>query len=382
MDSLANDFAAGTFSSASAPCLSLYQPTHRSHPANVQDTIRFRNLVKTLGDSLERKHSKRDVASLLDPLHALAADREFWNHSLDGLAVLRSSEVLKIYRLQRPVKEHAVVADSFHLKPLIRILQSADRFQVLGLSRKGIRLFDGNRDVLDEVQLEPDVARTLSEAAEADKGEAHARVWVHGTRATPGAVRSGQGSKADTIDKDTERFFRAVDRAVLEHHSRISGVPLLLAALPEHHSAFRTVSRNGFLLDDGLDVHPDAVSIEELTRRAWGVIEPHYLTRLAGLIEMFGSARSRELGAADPAEAAYNAVAGRIATALIDADRHVPGRIDAATGFIETAELADPEADDLLDDIGEWVLRNRGQVVIVPSDRMPTDTGIAALYRY
>ena len=68
----------------------------------------------------------------------------------------------------------------------------------------------------------------VGEAAEADKGEAHARVWVHGTRATPGAVRSGQGSKADTIDKDTERFFRAVDRAVLEHHSRISGVPLLL----------------------------------------------------------------------------------------------------------------------------------------------------------
>jgi hypothetical protein len=30
------------------PCLSLYQPTHRSRPENQQGPIRFRNLVKEL----------------------------------------------------------------------------------------------------------------------------------------------------------------------------------------------------------------------------------------------------------------------------------------------------------------------------------------------
>ena len=29
-------------------CLSLYQPTHRRHPDNQQDPIRFRHLVKAL----------------------------------------------------------------------------------------------------------------------------------------------------------------------------------------------------------------------------------------------------------------------------------------------------------------------------------------------
>ena len=28
---------------AEPPCLSLYQPTHRHHPDNLQDPIRFRN---------------------------------------------------------------------------------------------------------------------------------------------------------------------------------------------------------------------------------------------------------------------------------------------------------------------------------------------------
>ena len=33
-----------------APCLSLYEPTHRRHPENQQDPIRFRSLVRDLED--------------------------------------------------------------------------------------------------------------------------------------------------------------------------------------------------------------------------------------------------------------------------------------------------------------------------------------------
>src|SRR5690606_15056197 len=162
MDSLANDFSDGTFHDVSPPCLSLYQPTHRSHPANRQDPIRFENLVKSLGASLGQKYSKRDIAPLLEPFRSLADDRALWNHTLDGLAVLRSADVFRVYRLQRPVPELAVVADTFHLKPLIRILQSADRYQVLGLSLKEIRLFDGNRDVLDEIELGTTLTETIA----------------------------------------------------------------------------------------------------------------------------------------------------------------------------------------------------------------------------
>jgi hypothetical protein len=31
-----------------APCLSLYMPTHRTHPENLQDPVRFKNLMKEL----------------------------------------------------------------------------------------------------------------------------------------------------------------------------------------------------------------------------------------------------------------------------------------------------------------------------------------------
>jgi hypothetical protein len=196
-------------------------------------------------------------------------------------------------------------------------------------------------------------------------------------------VHHGHGAKESEVDVDAERFFRAVDRGVLERHSRPSGLPLILAALPEHHQMFHEVSHNPFLLEASIDVHPDALSsTEELRQRAWALVEPRYLARLAALVEQFGNASSRGLGEEQLAHVAKAVVGGRVATLLIEARREVPGRIDAATGDVVYDDLADPEVDDVLDDLGTLTLRMGGQVVVVPSERMPTETGAAAIYRY
>ena len=47
MVSSVTDYPAGLLAPCEPPCLSVYQPTHRSHPANAQDPVRFRNLLKT-----------------------------------------------------------------------------------------------------------------------------------------------------------------------------------------------------------------------------------------------------------------------------------------------------------------------------------------------
>lgn len=169
----------------------------------------------------------------------------------------------------------------------------------------------------------------------------------------------------------------------MEHHSQPSGLPLILAALPEHHHIFHEVSHNPFLIPESIEIHPDTLSsIDELRQRAWQLIEPRYLTRLTALVEEFGNARSKGLGDDDLAQVAKSVVGGRVATLLIEASREIPGRIDSATGDIAFDDLAHPQVNDLLDDLGEWVLKMGGQVVVVPNERMPTETGIAAIYRY
>lgn len=369
-------------SSHEPPYLSLYLPTHRHFPENQQDPIRFRNLVKELGAALRQRYPAVDAQPLLAPFEALSREEIFWRHTLDGLAVLGRPGFFQAWRIPQPVAEMAAVGDSFHTNPLRRFLQSMDRFQVLGLSLNKIRLFEGNRHALEELELAQGVPRTIEDALGVELTEPHQTTVSYGGVGASNRIHHSHGGKADEADSDAERFFRVVDRAVLESYSKPSGLPLLLAALPEHHHPFHQVSQNPFLIEDGIRVNPDALSIEELRVLAWQTIEPRYQARLTSLCEEFEEARAKGVGRDNLAQVAEASIFGRVATLLIEADRQIAGRLNGATGRVEQATPEDPEVHDLLGDLGEVVAKKGGEVVVVPAERMPSRTGLAATYRY
>jgi hypothetical protein len=263
---------------SSFPCISLYQPTHRHLPDTQQDPIRYRNLLREMEDSLRQKLSAGETKKLMQRFKDLSDDRKFWNHRTDALAIIASADMFHIFELQRPVQELLVVADNFHIKPLLRILQSADRYQILCLNRQEIALYEGNRDAMDQVELD-DVPATIAEALGDELTEPHQTVASYGSGAGKGGkeMRHGHGGKKDELDIDMERFFRAIDRAILENHSRPSGLPLMLAALPEYHAHFRRISHNPQLLAAGLETNPFVLSADSLRDQAWQKIEPYSL---------------------------------------------------------------------------------------------------------
>ncbi|WZO97727.1 hypothetical protein EP7_004772 [Isosphaeraceae bacterium EP7] len=382
-----------------SPMISIYQPTHRTNPDARQDPIRYKNLLSTAEASLREKFPTREVQALLAPFRALVDDTSFWSHQEHGLAILGSANSFEIFQLQRPVEELVVVADSFHLKPLIRILQSADRYQVLCLDRRKARILEGNRDLLVELDT-GDLPMTLKHTVGEEKTEPHMAVAVvmNGGGAGAGAgsgagglqsgngvapaVIHGHGGREDEVKKDTERFFRAIDREVLANFSRPSGLPLILAALTEYHAEFRKLSHNPFLQSAGVSINPSALSAEQLRDDVWKAVEPIYFARLAHLSDAYLAASAHEHGLDNPHDVAKAIVAGRVGTLLVEADRISPGRFDAATGEIHIQPLKDPAIDDLFDDFAEAVLKTGGEVVIVPADKMPTKTGVAATLRY
>ncbi len=350
-------YLASTIAATEAPCVSIYLPTHRKHPENAADPILFKNLVTKVEESLNRDYPVRQVRALLESLHKLEEDSAFWNHTLEGTAVLCSANRFDVFKLPRKVPELALVAESFHVKPLLRYIQSADRFHVLGVAEDRIALFEGNRYVLDPIPT-PKVSGNARPAAPSDP------------RAE---VVPGEGMAT---------YFRAVDRAITDEVSKPTELPMVLAALGENLTPFRDVAKNPYLLPDSITGDPFALDAEALRARAWAIVEKHYLARLAKLTDDFGVAVSRQKGTGDLSDAARAAVAGQIGKLLIDGDQVQPGSIDAETGAIRPDELANPKVDDKLDDLAELVLKTGGEVVVVPGDRMPTKTGLAAIFRY
>ena len=79
-------------------------PTHRSHPENLQDPIRYKNLVKQLEESLLQQYSAIELQKFVEPFETLGNNTQSWNHILDGLAVFSATGLFKVigcrYRLK------------------------------------------------------------------------------------------------------------------------------------------------------------------------------------------------------------------------------------------------------------------------------------------
>ena len=370
-----------------APCLSLYQPTHRSFPERQQDPIRFKHLLRELEDSLKQQGRGDQAKALLKPFQDLMNDPDFWNSNRDGLAVFGAVDYFEVFRLQRSVPELAVANDRMHLKPLLRIAQSADRYQILAITLNSVRLFEGNRDGIDEVRLGDGVPKTLEEALGRDLTEKGQTGFPQGysrasERGDPMQVESGGAGRQDEIDRDRKRFFREVDRAILEHHSRKSRLPLILAALPEHQFHFRKLSHNEFMLSEGIESDASLLSHDELRQKSWMVVQPRYIKRLEGFINQYGVSHGQGLATDQLEQIGQATLEGRVATLLVEAERQIPGVVDKQQGKAVAVEDDTATTSDLLDELTIWTLEQGGEVIAVPTERMPTQSGAAAIYRY
>lgn len=392
----------------SPPCLSLYLPTHRNVPDNLVDLPAYRHLVEALAMALSVSQPRREIERLLEPLRAVAADPRFWQHTREGLAALAADGTARIFLLPVPVKPLALVTKRFHTMPLVRIAASTERFNVLTLTSRTAHVYEGRlanghaADRLDPVPLHGVCGTgdpgTLDRSAVIDEEILQPHRVQRGMgpsgRGFTSVIHGGTGSKRDDIDADTEIFFRHVDEVVRERVSRQSGLPLVLVALPQLAALFRGLSKNRLLLDETVDrdVHllPEA-SLAPLVAPIFAAARDR---RIGRELHLFTQARDRGLGSGDLSEIARAAVAGRVATLLIEKDRFETGRLDRQTGAVE---LTDGEAagdlsrsgdrpafreEDLFGAVAETVLLHGGGILALERIAMPTESGVAAVYRY
>lgn len=361
-----------------APCASLYLDTHRTQPQRRDDPTRYRNLVRELRDSLSSAYSPAMIAEFIAPFEHLERNEEFWNSRTEGIIVFRSPDLFLRFHVDRPVGDLAIVAESFHVKPLLKLLQTNERYHVLTLTRDTAHLYLGDRDEIEEVDLGPDAPMTMEKALGTELTERHF------TRSNSGGTERSVGhtTTSDEVALDAEKFLRVVDRTVIERATRLDSLPIILCGVTELVGEFRRITRNTHILANAIVVHPHSIDRREMTKRAWLIMEPLAKQRSLNLIELYRNAATRWNGVDDIVQVAHAAVEGRIGTLLVEEHREVPGKINAVTGDIAFDDLHQPDIDDVLDDLAVMVMRMKGTVHVLPAQAMPTATGVAAILRY
>lgn len=361
--------------------ISLYQPTHRCFPENKQDPIEYRNLLREIVNTLKQNNEQSIIDSIMEPFYELEKDKDFWNNTLDGIAVLATKNKCIVYNLHGQVKKYAGVNNSFYIKPLIQAFQCVESYQLLELSRNDFSLSQGNRYGFSKIEIDPDIPRSLEAVLGNQQTEPSLTQGSFGGTGRT-AVYHGRGDKKDEDEKDTEKYFRYVDRYVYDNYSKASKLPLILVSLKEYHTEFKNLSNNPYLIEESIDCSYDTVETEQLQNKVLEVIEAFNLKKTEMIIEAYKKAEAESMGSCDLVQVAKAAYESRIETVLIEENRIVPGTIDSNTGKIEFCDIDKPDCDDILDSLAESVLKKRGSVVIVSKDKMPSSSGVAAIYRY
>lgn len=360
------------------PCVSLYMPTHRHHPGTEQDPIRFKNALKEAERLLSDRHSAREIRALLDPMVSVS-NLAFWRHQGDGLAMLRSAEVLQEFRLPMSVPDLVVVAESFHVRPLLRCLHSNERYFVLALSRNDIAVYQGSMTSLTRMEI-PQLPGSLSEFPGARRQKS--TLTAHAT-ASGGAVRRmhGAGGTEPSIEVDLVPYFRAIDRA-LGKALRNDGAPVILAGVEYYLPIYRRITRLKQFADAIIPGSPDAMTESELQDRAWPIAQRLLRQGEERALADYRRAAERGRSSTKLEDVARLARRGKVRRLILPLGVRIWGTTDPDSGEIHRMPGQQGSLDDdILDDVAEAVYRAGGEVITVPREQMPDGEEVAAELR-
>jgi hypothetical protein len=365
--------------------VSIFMPTHRTGAEIQQDPIRLKNL---LGQAKERLTAAGlrtpEAETLLEPASGLIQDGLFWQRQSDGLAIFASSKMARHYRLPLDFEELVVVADRFHIKPLLPLLSGDGRFYLLALSQAEVRLLQGSRYSVSEVDL-GDAPASMAETLRFDDPERrlqfHTASGPSGGEGSRRAMFHGLGAPSEDDKGAILRYFQEID-AALQDLLAGEQAPLVLAGVDYLLPIYQEANSYRFLMEDGVVGNPDDLSAKELHQRAWTIVQPRFDRERREAESHFRQAAGTDQASDELVEVVPAAHHGRVDTLFVTLGHQQWGTFDPATNEVDVHQ--DPEAvdNDLLDTAAVQTLLNGGTVYAVQREQMPAETYLAALLRY
>jgi Bacterial archaeo-eukaryotic release factor family 7 len=381
MSSLTQEELMSVIADAQAPAVSIFLPVHRAGPDIQQDPIRLKNLLKQAEHLLIAEGSRPVQArELLAPVSDLLDEADFWRHQEDGLAILRSPKIFRVYRLPLAFDELCSVSERFYVKPLLPLLINEAPFYILALSHNNIRLLECSLDRWREVQL-PALPQGMQEGLPIGPAPQFQRYTLpaggpHGRRF------HGHGIGIDDSDvANLTRYFHRVNDELMGT-LKDRPIPLILACVDYLVPIFKQVSSYQTILEPHIAGNPDGLSNEELHRKAWSIAQAHFHRSQDAAVAEYreGLAKGRAGNKLqDVLPAAYQ---GRIATLFVPLGIQRWGRFDFNRLTLEEHEEEQTGDDELVNLAAMETLIHAGNVYGVKPDEMPDRQLLAAVYRY
>lgn len=368
-------------------CVSIFMPTQHAGPPVRQNLIRFKNLLQEAEERLiESGVRSQDARELLEPAQELD-NEDFWRHQSDGIAVFLAPKVFRYYRLPLSFEELVVVTDRFHLKPLLPLFSGDGQFYLLALSQHAVRLLQGTRYNVSEVNLQ-NVPQSLAEALRYDDTGKPTQFRASTSRggASSPSVQAGtfhgQGSpETDDPNASILEYFHQVDHGLRELLGD-QQAPLVLAGVEYLFPLYQKANTYPHLIESGLTGNPELQSPEELHSQAWAIVEPYFLKAQQEATDRYQELVGSGQASNDLQEVVSAAIYGRVDSLFVATGVEKWGIFNSGANTVQLHENEEPGDEDLLDLAAVKTFLNSGNVYAVEPEKVPGGEPLAAVFRY
>ena len=364
-------------------CISLIMPVQQETDKRVENHTRLKNLIKAARDDLTLLDFRRsDSERLLAPAEDLIVGGHFLATESPGLAIYLAKGSSRAYQIPYTPEELVSVGPHFLIKPLMK-LRLNEYYYVLALSKKGIRLLWANQYSVERIDL-ADTPQSLAEALRWDDPERelqwHSQTGVEGDGRAAIFHGHGVGTK-ELHKKDLLRYFQLLDREL----SRLltnEDAPLVLAGVDYLLPIYREANTFPRLIDEGIEGGHQQLRDEEIQRKAWKLVRPHFRGRREEAVSSYYQQTGKALASADLTAVLPAAYQGRVETLFVAIDEQRWGEYDPESGELDLHSQRRPGDSELLNLATIHTVLNNGDVYTSPREDVPEAVPIAAVLRF
>jgi len=387
---MAEDIIAPLISSEGFPRISIYLPMHVRGNEIDENPIRLKNALRDIRHQLEASGMEdKPIDALLREATAKVEDHVYWRYQKPALGVFIEPDATRFIKLPGEVGELSVLANRYHVRPLIRLLRESGQFHILAVTRQNCRLFEADKLHMNEVKLED-----MPDSIEAVRGRTdfednlgyHMRSSVGPRGGSSVPSYNAQGESPEDYDEVLlDHYIKDVAKSVEKYLSRLpSPAPLAVVAdartlgrLKRNLSATRPV--------EPIDTDPASMRDEQLLELCRETVAPWLDSErknAAARLAMFAH-DDPDVKGGRAIEDIWRACAqGRVATLFLAQDEVVWGRMDETTGVVAIAPQGKHDNEDVLNILTLKALAQGADVFVMPTEARSAIGPVAALYRY
>jgi len=323
-----------------------------------------RQLKDAMNEAYEFLHPvmpRDEQKRFLEPLDSLLHDARIFKKMKGNIGIFRTRDSFRVLNVPVDVEPACVIATSFHVKPLLKWIQSDRDFLLLGLEDRAAHLYLGNQQSFSRIDsvLYPEALR-LDENSD--------------DYASLKRKRTKGPKLRETISWLNDWICEVTGNARPK---------LFVAGRKELTDVFFAGLRYSNTVKTPVWPSFQESQVGEMTSVIRSHLKKEVSNKLEQALTEFRLAEDMNLTRKNIFQIAKAAIQGKVRKLIVADGIKIFGKIDAKSGGLSLHPYdLDHEDDDILDDLAQTVLNQGGEVIIATREEIPKGRPALAILDY